>query len=274
MRAGRRCLSALAWAPTPAAQAVPRVEFRAGWSLADLAAQAGVPRSDAGPADPAQPALPDRPLLITGALGAGWRVPPLSSGLWRDWGGRAVPVEAAACGGDYRDRFAPRPGRRFEAGVRVPLAALLANIAAHAPGAAGPTGEPHVHEPGGAGPGPGARLYLAQADAGEALPELAARVPAEPPFAEAAGRVFQRSLWLGPAGTYTPAHRDPYANLLCQAWGAKAVRLYAPGAAAAALRPHAAPVLRNTSQARRRPACPLYQWCRTESVWRTRRAFD
>jgi len=71
--------------------------------------------------------------------------------------------------------------------------------------------------------------------------------------------VFQRSLWLGPAGTYTPPHRDPYANLLCQAWGAKAVRLYAPAAAAAALRPHAAPVLRNTSQARPRPAPTVVQ---------------
>ena len=66
---------------------------------------------------------------------------------------------------------------------------------------------------------------------------------------EAAGRVHQRSVWLGPAGTRTPLHRDPYFNLLCQAWGAKAVRLHAPEHAAA-LAPYHQHALRNTSQAR------------------------
>lgn len=65
--------------------------------------------------------------------------------------------------------------------------------------------------------------------------------------------MHQRSVWLGPAGTRTPLHCDPYVNLLCQAWGAKAVRLHAPEHAAA-LAPYRQHALRNTSQARRRRA--------------------
>lgn len=51
------------------------------------------------------------------------------------------------------------------------------------------------------------------------LPELADAVPLSPPFREVADRMHQRSIWLGPKGTQTPLHRDPYHNLLCQvAW--------------------------------------------------------
>lgn len=34
--------------------------------------------------------------------------------------------------------------------------------------------------------------------------------------------------WLGPSDTVTPCHHDPYDNLLCQVFGSKYIRLYAP----------------------------------------------
>lgn len=61
------------------------------------------------------------------------------------------------------------------------------------------------------------KLYLAQRDVAEVLPEVAANVPDAPPFPGLAERLHQRSVWLGCAGTLTPLHHDPYHNLFCQA---------------------------------------------------------
>ena len=62
----------------------------------------------------------------------------------------------------------------------------------------------------------GPSFCMAQRDLLAAVPELEAGVR-PPPFAAAAARLHQRNTWLGPAGTTTPLHRDPYLNLLCQA---------------------------------------------------------
>lgn len=42
--------------------------------------------------------------------------------------------------------------------------------------------------------------------------------------------VYAHTLWLGPAGTVSPLHRDPHCSLLAQVGGSKLVRCYAPDA--------------------------------------------
>lgn len=60
------------------------------------------------------------------------------------------------------------------------------------------------------------QLYLAQKDVSEVLPALAAAIPEAPPLPGLPARMHQRSIWLGPRGTDTPLHRDPYHNIFCQ----------------------------------------------------------
>jgi len=56
--------------------------------------------------------------------------------------------------------------------------------------------------------------------------ELLPFLKAPPWFAE--GALGRPSLWLGPAGTVTPLHRDLVDNALAQVWGRKRVILYPP----------------------------------------------
>ena len=92
------------------------------------------------------------------------------------------------------DGFQPSPSRTFQADVPVPLALLLEHMQS----------KPSSM-----------RLYLAQKDVHDLLPELAVD-PDQLPFRVIKDRLWQQSLWLGPEGTKTPLHRDPYSNLLCQ----------------------------------------------------------
>ncbi|KAF2215699.1 hypothetical protein CERZMDRAFT_34739 [Cercospora zeae-maydis SCOH1-5] len=93
---------------------------------------------------------------------------------------------------------------------------------------------------------PGEIGYLAQHDLFEQIPSLKNDIsipdycwtnPPQPQGAAAdtagLGTVKQLdapllNAWLGPAGTKTPLHTDPYHNILCQVVGYKYVRLYSP----------------------------------------------
>ncbi|KAI3424756.1 hypothetical protein D9Q98_008145 [Chlorella vulgaris] len=91
------------------------------------------------------------------------------------------------------------------------------------------------------------RVYLAQHPLFDQIPALAAdiREPAYCCLGE--GEVKSVNAWFGPAGTVTPLHTDPHANLLCQAVGRKYVRLYSP-ACTAAMYPHPEGMHSNSSQ--------------------------
>ena len=76
--------------------------------------------------------------------------------------------------------------------------------------------------------------YLAQHDLLVRVPELAEACADIPPYVgrgdprddDDATPTPDRRVWLGPSGTITPLHRDPYHNLLCQAWGEKRVLMF------------------------------------------------
>jgi hypothetical protein len=59
----------------------------------------------------------------------------------------------------------------------------------------------------------------------ETTPASRLGLPPVPPVDEP-----QKNVWLGPKGTRTPLHTDPYHNIFCQVLGYKYVRLYPPEA--------------------------------------------
>lgn len=78
---------------------------------------------------------------------------------------------------------------------------------------------------------PTTTIYIAQAS----LPDLPHNMRADLPTPELVlragkGDVYDSSIWLGQAPTYTPLHKDPNPNLFVQLAGRKCVRLYAPKA--------------------------------------------
>lgn len=155
-------------------------------------------------------------------------------------GDRVVPVEVSSHGADYRDAFQPRqPGRVFQEDVEMPLYHLLNHIKELEKVNTLENVERKCKDT-------TTLLYLAQKDIRGILPSLALD-PTHLPIQEVKDRLFQQSIWLGPRGTTTPLHCDPYCNLLCQVWGRKRVRIY-DATERQRLFSYPQGVLRNTSQ--------------------------
>ena len=72
-------------------------------------------------------------------------------------------------------------------------------------------------------------IYLAQAPIADLSPPMQADLPT-PDLVRNAGKgdVYDSSIWLGRAPTYTPLHRDPNPNLFVQLAGRKRIRVYRP----------------------------------------------
>jgi lysine-specific demethylase 8 len=133
-----------------------------------------------------------------------------------------------------------RSRARFVSGEEMPLAAFVNTFISDAAAASSCAAHPAASADG------RWRGYLAQHAFLDRAPALAAEAPA--PRYIPAGRTPLRQLWLGPGGTITPLHRDPYDNLLCQAYGTKAVRLYAAAQAPSLYAFQQPAALRNTSR--------------------------
>ncbi|CDR99481.1 hypothetical protein [Sporisorium scitamineum] len=73
--------------------------------------------------------------------------------------------------------------------------------------------------------------YLAQYDLLAKAPTLAEEAPGLPHTRagpKGAQEQWRSNVWIGPAGTYTPLHRDPHENMFAQVVGRKRVHLFAP----------------------------------------------
>ncbi|WVQ72386.1 hypothetical protein IAR50_001938 [Cryptococcus sp. DSM 104548] len=90
--------------------------------------------------------------------------------------------------------------------------------------------------------------YLAQSDLLDSTSSLLSDVPPLPHFY--AGReksLYRRTIWIGPDGSFTPFHKDPYVGIYTQVVGRKIFHVVPP-AAAPHLNPSPKPLHGNTSQ--------------------------
>jgi hypothetical protein len=78
---------------------------------------------------------------------------------------------------------------------------------------------------------PTATIYIAQASLSDLPKNMRDDLPTPDIVLKAGkGDVYDSSIWLGQAPTYTPLHKDPNPNLFVQLAGRKVIRLYAPKA--------------------------------------------
>lgn len=167
------------------------------------------------------------PRVVTGAMD-NWQARNWTRSDLMQYGDTIVPVESSHNGGDYRDLHTASSTRRFEADLEVPLSAVLQSMQ--------DTDTRPVQS----------LLYAAQVDLISLIPALEEGI-VQPPLKVINDRLYKRNTWLGPAGTVTPLHCDPYFNLFCQVWGSKYIRIY-DRKHAQQLHPFSNPFLRNTSQ--------------------------
>jgi len=202
----------------------------------------------------ARRAHPESPLLVTGALET-WSL--------RDWGPERlrsldveVPLEMSRGGADYRDAFRDDlPGGKTHAHRELGARAFVAGHPSSLRGFVDTFLSPDAKEY-------DTVAYLAQHDLLSRVPELdeacgglpLPMIGEDPDGGDGDGdpsgrgdddetktktsattcvsrgeqknKTIRRNAWLGPRGTVTPLHRDPYHNFLCQAWGTKRFLLY------------------------------------------------
>lgn len=91
-------------------------------------------------------------------------------------------------------------------------------------------------------------LYLAQHHIFSTIPGMARDcMPLPTGFEHLERHGLRINGWIGPAGTVSPTHRDPYQNILCQVVGSKYIRLYDAATDAKRMYPSSDKLQKNTS---------------------------
>jgi lysine-specific demethylase 8 len=90
-------------------------------------------------------------------------------------------------------------------------------------------------------------VYLAQHNIFEEIPEMQRDIRVPEIVQQGKGHLYTTNAWLGPCGTKSDCHYDPFHNVLAQIVGRKYVRLYCPSQSSL-LYPWPEATLRNTSR--------------------------
>ncbi|KIR55603.1 hypothetical protein I315_01476 [Cryptococcus gattii Ru294] len=73
--------------------------------------------------------------------------------------------------------------------------------------------------------------YIAQSDLLDSTPQLLDDIPALTHFYQGKEKsLYRRTIWIGPSGSFTPFHKDPYMGIYSQIVGRKRFHLLPPAA--------------------------------------------